>query len=51
MKEIRYFFVPDAGEMTELPADEAAHCVRVLRMQEGDEICLTDGFGAFYRAE
>lgn len=51
MKEVRYFYVPDAKTATELPAEEAAHCVRVLRMQPGDEICLTDGRGSFYQAQ
>lgn len=51
MKEIRYFYVPDAESVMELPSEEAVHCVRVLRMQEGEEIFLTDGKGNFYKAE
>ncbi len=51
MKEIHLFYVPDISENRELPADEAAHCLRVLRLQEGDEIVLTDGKGMFYKAE
>ena len=51
MKEIHVFYAPEAGEVQELPAEEAAHCVRVLRLQSGDEIRLTDGKGTFYRAE
>lgn len=51
MKEIRYFFVPDAGLKGELPADEAVHALRVLRLQSGDEMFLMDGDGSFYRAE
>lgn len=51
MKEIRFFYVPDAAEGNQLPEDEAQHCVRVLRLQTGDEIMLMDGQGAFYRAE
>ncbi|MBQ7194612.1 MAG: 16S rRNA (uracil(1498)-N(3))-methyltransferase [Bacteroidales bacterium] len=31
-----------------LPADESAHCVRVLRHQEGDEISVIDGEGTLY---
>lgn len=50
MKETRYFYAPQARTCNELPADEAAHCLRVLRLAEGDEINLTDGCGAFYRA-
>lgn len=51
MKEIRFFYAPDVAADAELPADEAAHCLRVLRLQAGDEIHLTDGKGMFYKAE
>ena len=51
MKETRYFYVPDAKTGNELPTEEAAHCLRVLRLSEGDEINLMDGCGTFYRAE
>ena len=51
MKEARYFFVPDAGQRDELPPDEAAHALRVLRLQAGDEMFLMDGTGCFFRAE
>ena len=51
MKEVRYFYVPQAAEHTELPADEAVHALRVLRLQSGDELFLMDGTGHFYRAE
>lgn len=51
MKEIRYFFVPDAGKVTELPQEEAKHALKVLRLTSGDEINLMDGEGNFYRAE
>lgn len=51
MKEVRYFFVPDAETTNELPQEEATHAVRVLRLSEGDEIFLMDGKGAFHRAE
>lgn len=51
MKETRYFYAPDVRTSGELPADEAAHCLRVLRLTEGDEIHLTDGRGSFFRAE
>lgn len=45
------FYTPDISEHQELPAEEAAHCSRVLRMTEGDKIRLTDGLGSFYDAE
>ena len=51
MKEARYFFVPDADRVGELPQDEATHAIRVLRLQPQDEIFLMDGKGTFYRAE
>ncbi len=51
MKEERYFFVPQASSRTELPTEEAAHAVRVLRLKTGDEMVLMDGEGSFYRAE
>lgn len=51
MKEVRFFYVPDAATVRELPADEATHALRVLRLQSGDEMMLMDGQGTFYRAE
>lgn len=51
MKEVRYFYVPNASSVDELPQDEATHAIRVLRLQPQDEIFLMDGCGAFYRAE
>ena len=50
MKEVRYFYAPDAATSTELPADEAGHALRVLRLGVGDELLLADGKGCFYRA-
>ena len=51
MKETRYFYVPGAAELQELPEEEAQHAVRVLRLAAGDEMMLMDGAGTFYRAE
>ena len=51
MKEVRYFFFPNAAVETELPAEEAVHAIRVLRLKEGDEMFLMDGEGCFYKAE
>ena len=45
------FYTPDIQNRAELPAEEAAHAIRVLRLQAGDEVTLTDGKGNFYRAE
>ncbi len=51
MKEIRFFYVPDASNQKELPADEAQHAMRVLRLKSGDEMFLMDGIGNYYRAQ
>ena len=40
MKEVRYFYVPKAGELDELPQEEAQHAIRVLRLVEGDEFIV-----------
>ena len=50
MKEERYFFVPKASTLSELPEEEATHALRVLRLKEGDEMVLMDGEGTFFRA-
>lgn len=51
MKEVRYFYAPDAALEDELPADEALHAVKVLRLTCGDEMMLMDGKGNYYRCE
>lgn len=45
------FYTPDILTHSELPTEEAQHCIRVLRLSQGDEIMLTDGKGHFYKAE
>ena len=50
MKEVRYFYVPQASLTDMLPDDEALHAIRVLRLHEQDEIVLMDGDGIFYDA-
>ncbi len=44
------FYAPDIVCDSELPEEEAVHCVRVLRLTTGDEVILTDGKGCFYKA-
>ena len=44
------FYAPEISESWELPQDEAAHCLRVLRLNVGDELEITDGKGTFYKA-
>ena len=51
MKEVRFFYAPDAATSTELPQEEAMHALRVLRLKSGDEMMLMDGKGSFYSAE
>ena len=45
------FYTPDISHNNELPEEEAQHCIRVLRLNIGDEVILTDGKGCFYKAE
>lgn len=51
MKEIRYFYVPNAATVGELPEEEAKHAVKVLRLQSGDRMVLVDGEGGLFDAE
>lgn len=44
------FYTPDIQTSNELPEEEAQHCTRVLRLNVGDEMTLTDGKGCFYKA-
>ena len=45
------FYTPDIDIHPGLPEEEAAHCLRVLRLSQGDKITLTDGKGYFYEAQ
>lgn len=45
------FYVPDIAERWELSEEEAAHCLRVLRLAVGDKLDITDGKGTLYKAE
>jgi len=50
-REAHFFYDPNAlGADGELPIDEAAHAIRVLRLSDGDEIYVMDGRGTFYRS-
>jgi 16S rRNA (uracil1498-N3)-methyltransferase len=45
------FYTPDInGDYYTLNEEESKHCVRVLRLQAGDEVFLIDGRGGFYTA-
>ncbi|POY37067.1 16S rRNA (uracil(1498)-N(3))-methyltransferase [Solitalea longa] len=46
------FFTPDIiGDFYQLNEEESKHCVRVLRLVNGDIIYLIDGKGGFYKTE
>ena len=42
------FYAPEIETTWELPEEEAAHCLRVLRLGEGDTLEVTDGKGKFF---
>ena len=44
------FYVPDIADRWELSEEEAAHCLRVLRLSVGDALDITDGCGTLYKA-
>ena len=44
------FYCPDIATRHELPEEEAAHALRVLRLGVGENVQLTDGKGHFYEA-
>jgi 16S rRNA (uracil1498-N3)-methyltransferase len=46
------FYLPEAEiGLVNLPEEESKHCVRVLRMQSGDKVCVTNGKGLLMDAE
>ena len=46
------FYIIGAQEgLNVLPEEESKHCVKVLRMTEGERFCVTDGEGRLYDAE
>lgn len=47
------FYIPKGfnGDHGVLDEEESKHCIRVLRLQPGDEIDITDGKGFFYKAQ
>lgn len=48
MKETHLFYLPGLPSAAEMPAEEAGHAIRVLRMREGDTLWATDGRGGLY---
>jgi len=50
---MQLFYTPDidiASSSWALSEEESKHCIRVLRLQNGDQIDLIDGKGNFYKA-
>ncbi|HEY3372862.1 MAG TPA: 16S rRNA (uracil(1498)-N(3))-methyltransferase [Prolixibacteraceae bacterium] len=46
------FYTPDiAGSSYTLDETESKHCIRVLRLEQGDEIILVDGRGGYFTAQ
>ena len=46
------FYTPElSGKTYILDETESKHCVRVLRLEKGDEITLVDGRGGFFTAD
>jgi len=46
------FYTPDiSGNNYTLDETESKHCIRVLRLEKGNEITLVDGRGGFFTAE
>ena len=45
---MQIFYAPDIESVHELPEAESQHCVRVLRMGEGDEIGIVDGLSLIH---
>lgn len=49
---MQLFYIEDlSSDIIELSKEESQHCVRVLRLSEGDEIFLTDGRGLMCSGE
>ena len=45
MKEVHLFYAPQIEISPLLPADEASHAIRVLRLRQGDPLLVTNGKG------
>lgn len=45
------FYQEQLPEVKHLDQDESKHCIKVLRLQTGDQINIIDGKGTFYTAK
>lgn len=48
---MQLYYAPDIERDNELPEAESQHCIKVMRLGIGDEICATDGNGFLYKAK
>ena len=46
---MQLFYAPDIESTNTLPEGESQHCVKVLRLNQGDQINITDGKGNLLR--
>ena len=46
-----FFIESPVNGLAALPAEEAKHALKVLRLKPGDEVCAMDGAGSRWRAE
>ena len=46
-----FYIESPEGDFAALPAEEAKHAAKVLRLRPGDEVCAMDGAGRRWRAE
>ena len=46
-----FYIEPPVDGFAALPAEEARHAAKVLRLKPGDEICAMDGAGRRWRGE
>ena len=46
-----FYIEPPVNGVARLPAEEAKHALKVLRLGVGDEVCAMDGAGGRWRGE
>lgn len=46
-----FYILPPVEGLAALPAEEAKHALKVLRLRPGNEVCAMDGAGARWRGE
>lgn len=52
MVAMQLFYAPEVSfPLYTMPEEESKHCIRVLRMQRGSELHITDGKGNLYRCK